>query len=508
MHSEEQIKAKAMCLFYQDGKILVSRGRNKVTNEIFYRLLGGSLNFFENSEAGIRREIQEELHSDIENLKFITTIENTFTHEDWRGHEIVFVYLGDLKRKELYEQNVIHIVEETYEFDAEWIPVRDVIKGTKILFPSFDWKSLFQKMRDNFGAKEEKTMTNPTTAKIISSKEHAELVKTATKNIKDIVNLSIKFDASSSNKALVVYDTQNGLTNILVEAYRQALPGAKFVDFDTVNKETIMADFNAMQPNDLVVLIQTSNFRLDDFRIRIHLYSRKLKVIEHMHLYRNNEDVWDVYVNSLEYDTNWYGTVGHKLQQKLSAINELKIISPDTELVITGGLEMPKLNIGDYTGMENIGGTFPIGEVFTEGKDFQQMSGSFRVYAFANQDFSISMQEPFRVDVKEGLVVGYSENTPESFIKILELIKTFERPLIREIGFGLNRAITKERYLGDITAFERILGMHLSLGEKHSVYKKKGIKTNKSKFHVDLFPVVETATADNEIIFQNGKYLV
>ena len=73
---------------------------------------------------------------------------------------------------------------------------------------------------------------------------------------------------------------------------------------------------------------------------------------------------------------------------------------------------------------------------------------------------------------------------------------------------GLNRAITREHHVNDITAFERILGMHLSMGEKHSVYKKEGIITHKARFHVDLFPVVTRATADREVIFENGKYTV
>jgi hypothetical protein len=86
--------------------------------------------------------------------------------------------------------------------------------------------------------------------------------------------------------------------------------------------------------------------------------------------------------------------------------------------------------------------------------------------------------------------------------------------MIREVGFGLNKAITKERYLGDITAFERIYGMHLSMGEKHSVYKKEGLISKKTKYHVDLFPVVDKVTFINkeskseEIIFQDGKYVL
>ncbi len=158
--------------------------------------------------------------------------------------------------------------------------------------------------------------------------------------------------------------------------------------------------------------------------------------------------------------------------------------------------------------MENIGGTFPIGEVFTESKDFLQMNGSFMIYAFAGGDFLTSMHEPFRVDVKEGQVVGWADNAPKSFVDIINVIKDYERPLIRELGFGLNRAITRERYLQDITAFERILGLHLSLGEKHSVYKKPGITTHKTKFHVDVFPVADRILADGEVIFEGGKYLV
>jgi len=333
-----------------------------------------------------------------------------------------------------------------------------------------------------------------------------DLIVIATKNIRDILDLSIKFE--HGNKALVIYDTNNGLTNILAAVYRQALPEAKFVDFDTVDKQIIMAEFSELQPNDLVVMVQSSNFRLDDFRIRIHLFSKKLKVIEHMHLYRNDPSVWDVYVHALEYDTDWLHTVSAKVKQQLQTAQEFKIVSLDRELIVTGGLEIPKLNIGDYTGMQNIGGTFPIGELFTEAKDFASMHGSFYVYAFAGQDFSISMHEPFRVDVEQGLVVGFGDNAPSGFIEILELVKSFERPLIREIGFGLNRAITRERYLADITAFERIHGMHVSLGEKHSVFKKPGIKTNKSKFHVDLFPVVDSAGADGKMIFADGQYVL
>ncbi len=219
-----------------------------------------------------------------------------------------------------------------------------------------------------------------------------DLVTLATKHIKDIINYSIEH--KPTEKALVIYDTQYGLTQILTTAYRAALPDAHFVDFDTLTKEEVIALCDELHPNDLVVLIQSSNFLLDAFRIRLHLFQKKLKVIEHTHLHRNTEDVWDVYVNALAYDVAWYRSIGPKLKAKLETARELRIEASDAVLTVTGGVESPKLNIGDYTGMENIGGTFPIGEVFTESKEFAQMNGAFMIYAYAGADFCINRLVP------------------------------------------------------------------------------------------------------------------
>jgi aminopeptidase len=336
----------------------------------------------------------------------------------------------------------------------------------------------------------------------------AELTQKATQNISDILAQCIKFDANGESKALVVYDSQNGLTDILTQAYRNVLQNAKFVDFDTMAKEEVLAEFALMNANDLVVQIQSMNFRLDDFRIRLHLFGQKLRVIEHMHLQRNKPGVWDVYIDSLSYDPTWYRVVGPKLQEKLTNTNTLEIYSKDAVLTVTGGLEIPKPNLGDYTGMDNIGGTFPIGEVFTEAKAFANMNGSVYIYAFADKEFNIDMHEPFRIDIVNGIVVGYADDAPSMFVEVYEAVTAFERPLIREIGFGLNRSMTKEKYLGDITAFERILGLHLSMGEKHSVYKKEGIIAKKSRFHVDLFLATDKVLSDEKVFFENGEYIV
>ena len=329
----------------------------------------------------------------------------------------------------------------------------------------------------------------------------------ATQNIKDILSICIKHDTDRES-ALVIYDNQYVLTDIVLAGYREALPSARFINFDEMNKEEIIDECNQMKPHDLVVLIQSTNFLLNEFRIRLHLFNKNLKVIEHMHLARNAPSMWETYVDALAYDTSFYPVVAPQLKAKLDVCEKLVISSGEVMLEMEGGLEPAMLNIGDYTNMNNIGGTFPIGEVFTEGKDLTGLYGSVYIYAFADKDFNVQMYEPFLIHIEKGEIVGCGDNTPELFKEILTLVKSYERPVIREIGFGLNRAITREHYLSDITAFERIHGMHLSLGEKHSVYKKEGMTTNKTKFHIDIFPVVDRVMADAIVVFEDGKYIV
>lgn len=336
--------------------------------------------------------------------------------------------------------------------------------------------------------------------------EHQALTERAVKNVHDIVTIAL--ERKPSERMLVIFDTEYELTNIITNAYRTAFPDAEFIDFATQTKDALIARCATLAKNDLVALIQSTNFRLDEFRIRLHLFELGLKVIEHLHLSRNTPDSWGTYIDALAYDPAWYRVVGPQLRNVLTEASTLRIEYGDAMLTVTGGLEMPKLNIGDYAGMENIGGTFPIGEVFTEARDLTQMNGSLYVYAYAGADFHINMHTPFRVTIENGIVTDWQSDAPASFADVVHLVRSYERSLIREIGFGLNRAITKEHYLKDITAFERILGLHVSMGEKHSVYKKQGITTHKTKFHVDLFPAVDRVYADDVLIFADGAYTV
>jgi hypothetical protein len=42
-------------------------------------------------------------------------------------------------------QNPIHIVEDTYKLEAEWIPADDIVNGKIPLYPALDYRTLFKK---------------------------------------------------------------------------------------------------------------------------------------------------------------------------------------------------------------------------------------------------------------------------------------------------------------------------------------------------------------------------
>ena len=77
---KKEIKVKVMCLIEHNGKLLLCNGYDSVKKEKFLRVVGGSIDFGEKAEDAVRREVKEELGSNLENLKFITVIESIFVH--------------------------------------------------------------------------------------------------------------------------------------------------------------------------------------------------------------------------------------------------------------------------------------------------------------------------------------------------------------------------------------------------------------------------------------------
>lgn len=326
----------------------------------------------------------------------------------------------------------------------------------------------------------------------------------AAKNVGDIVRLAIKHAPQS--KALVVFDARSPLSRLLTDAYRAALPDAVFTDFDATPQEKILETIGALVPGDLVVLIQSTNFKLAAFRIRIELFQRGLAVIEHVHLERTDDEAqMTTYVDALAYDPSYYLGLALPLKERIDRAKTVVVRCVGTALTYEGGMEPTKLNVGDYTGMKNVGGTFPIGEVFSEPKDLSQVNGEAMIFAFAGIDHIVQIHEPFKVRVERGILTA--PDAPAAFAEVIDQIRVDEEVLVREFGLGLNPAMGPRRVLDDITAFERQKGLHLSLGEKHGVYKKPGFNPKKTHYHIDVFVAVDRIEIDGETIYGDGEFM-
>ncbi|MDP2312151.1 MAG: hypothetical protein Q8P41_04545 [Pseudomonadota bacterium] len=328
------------------------------------------------------------------------------------------------------------------------------------------------------------------------------------RNLADVVRHA--FGHAAPTRALVVYDRQSPLARLLAEGYGAALPHAALVDFATVTVDGMMATVGALPPGSLVVLVQSTRFDMGDFRFRLELFRRGLAVIEHPHVGRMREAELPIYVDALAYDPAYYRGLGGALKARIDAARTIRVVTgrdPERALVYEGPFEDAKLNVGDYTGFANVGGQFPIGEVFTEAVDLEAVNGEVVIAAFGADDFSVTFQEvPFSLRIVRGRVVE-AVDAPPAFHAILAAIAAEEGPVwVRELGFGINRAMTRARRVHDVSTYERMCGVHLSLGAKHAVYPKAGFSKRKTRFHVDVFCAAERVELDGEAVFDGDTY--
>lgn len=328
----------------------------------------------------------------------------------------------------------------------------------------------------------------------------------AARHVRDLLTHAIEY--APPQQALVVFDQRSALSEVMAAAYRAALPAGQFIDFDTVQPEQILAAFEQLQAGDLVVLVQTTSFRLNEYRIRMELFKRGLKVIEHMHLSRMPGEQGLVYIDALAYDPAYYRGVGHALKARIDSARGGAVESGGERLVWASPFEEAKLNIGDYSAMKNVGGLFPIGEVFTEAQDLEAVNGRCKVFVFGDTTFHVNRPvTPITMIVEKGRVVGAENSTPE-FDNMLSIIRAHEGEVwVRELGFGMNRAFSRERTVDDIGTYERMCGIHLSLGAKHGQYQKPQFKRKDARYHVDVFVQTDAVYLDDDQVYRDGGWV-
>ncbi len=332
-------------------------------------------------------------------------------------------------------------------------------------------------------------------------------------NLSDIVFKHMQ--AAPETKVLVIYDLQSPLSKIMYEGYHTALqnrPYTEFIDFDSLPMEDVEAKAKTLSPNDIVILVQSMSFRVSVYRWRLELFERGLKVVEHVRLSQVKENEYETYVNSLTFDVPYTKPLAQNLARLLENTHHIRVECQNgSVLEYFSEMEKPFMNLGDLQSEKQKGGYYPVGEIFSEPKDFGQVNGEVEIYAYPGEDHQMRFTDkPFKMEIRNGMVV--SGDFPSDFQPLIDLLKT-ENPdgkiPVREFGLGLNRKITKKNTLTEATSFERVTGLHLSLGMKHGIYQKKFKgKDIAQRFHVDVYPDVQRIWISDTLVFENGRYVL
>ncbi len=94
--NEGRIRTIVLGIFLHEGRLLVFRGDDPSRGVVFYRPLGGGIEFGERSTDAFTREMREELGAEVTDIRYLGMIENIFSHLGKQGHEIVLLYAARL----------------------------------------------------------------------------------------------------------------------------------------------------------------------------------------------------------------------------------------------------------------------------------------------------------------------------------------------------------------------------------------------------------------------------
>lgn len=116
--------------------MLVTEDYDTHKNQNFCVPLGGHVKFNEHSLETVKREFIEEINAELTNLNLFTVLENFFTWNGTPGHEVVFVYKGELKDKSLYNKQDIPFLDTHYpNTKVKWVSVKEITQGKHNFYP-------------------------------------------------------------------------------------------------------------------------------------------------------------------------------------------------------------------------------------------------------------------------------------------------------------------------------------------------------------------------------------
>jgi ADP-ribose pyrophosphatase YjhB (NUDIX family) len=132
----KKFRVSARVIFSKGDKILATEAKSSTKDSRFFIVPGGTMEFGESSKTTLTREIDEELHAKMKNIKYIGVIESLFKYKGERCHEFLFIYSAQFSDSSFYKKSVIKGMEDTgKKFTCTWMKISDFEKGKYLLVP-------------------------------------------------------------------------------------------------------------------------------------------------------------------------------------------------------------------------------------------------------------------------------------------------------------------------------------------------------------------------------------
>ncbi len=132
---EKSIRPTAIALMIWENKILVLEYIDKITQQHYYRPLGGGIKFGEYGRQTIKREIKEEIGAKIYDVQYLFALENIFVCDGKPDHQIILVFDAKLEDTSLYGKILEAIEDNGEKFPAFWKSLHEIEQEGKPLYP-------------------------------------------------------------------------------------------------------------------------------------------------------------------------------------------------------------------------------------------------------------------------------------------------------------------------------------------------------------------------------------
>lgn len=113
--------------------------------------------------------------------------------------------------------------------------------------------------------------------------------------------------------------------------------------------ESIKAELLGLPKGAIAILVQSANFRLSTFRIRLELFNIGVHVIEHNHLAYIKETEFETFADCIQYRTPEYVRLLHVFTTLFAEAKETRIVSIDGSELVFGKVDRVLGNTGDYS---------------------------------------------------------------------------------------------------------------------------------------------------------------